>query len=688
MNTQTLLETIKKDPKLKTAEEWVSILSLESVDDVRMFLEQIEQLKQKYEIVVTQKGKLQPIEQSDFIVGKLSINLKGFGFVDGDNESIYISKFNLQDAMHGDKVLVKPKRFQDGSSEGEIVKILERANAKVVARVVVKKGKLSLISEDNRIASTLEIVDRGSIPLVDGQIVVASIVSYGDPLKVKIIQILGHTDDPGIDITAQLVKHDVPSVFPSSVIDQVNLIPSEVTEMDLEGRIDHRNKLIFTIDGEDAKDFDDAIAIEKKDHHTLLYVHIADVSHYVKEHSPLDESAYERGTSIYLVDRVVPMLPHTLSNGICSLMEAVDRLTLCCQMEINEKAEVVDYAIYPSIIRSSKRMTYTQVNHVLKDEDFDESYLPFVSHLKDMHALALNIRQKRAQAGAIDFHSVESKFILNKKRNIIDITERIQDEAEKLIEDFMVLANETVAKHMMFLDLPSIYRVHDKPDEKRFGNFMKVGRYFGIKLKEKHVSAKSIQSILKQFKDHEAYGLLNDLLIRSMAKAVYDHRCLGHFGLGLKEYCHFTSPIRRYPDLIVHRMLRKHSFEFHPESLQNDATAVEEMARQCSSTEVRSVETERDVEAMKKAEFMERHVGNIYSGIISSVTKFGFFVRLENTVEGLVHVSNLDGYYEFNDERYALFKRGTNQSYRLGQKVRIRVLAASKANQTIDFIVV
>jgi ribonuclease R len=688
MNLETLLDTLKKDPKLKTAEEWVSMLSLNSVDEVRIFLEQIEALKQNYDIVVTQKGKLQPIEQSDFIVGKLSINLKGFGFVDGEKESIYISKFNLKDAMHGDKVLVKPKRFQDGSTEGEIIKVIERANTKLVAKVIVKKGKLSLVSEDNRIASSLEILDRGQSSLVDGQIVICEIIGYGDPLKVKVIQSLGHVDDPGIDITAQLVKHDVPRVFNESTLQQVNSIPTEVTEIELEGRIDHRNKLVFTIDGEDAKDFDDAIAIETKGENTLLYVHIADVSHYVSEHSPLDESAYERGTSIYLVDRVVPMLPHTLSNGICSLMEGVDRLTLCCKMEINSKAEVVDYAIYPSVIRSSKRMTYTQVNHVLKDEVFDESYLPFTTQLKAMHALALQIRQKRSHDGAIDFHSVESKFILNKKRNIIDITERIQDEAEKLIEDFMVLANETVAKHMMFLDLPAIYRVHDTPDEKRFGNFMKVGRFFGIKLKEKHVSAKSIQSILKQFETHEAFGLLNDLLIRSMAKAVYDHRCLGHFGLGLKEYCHFTSPIRRYPDLIVHRMLRKHVFEFHPQDLENDANAVEAMAKQCSNTEVRAVETERDVEAMKKAEFMERHVGNVYTGLISSVTKFGFFVRLENTVEGLVHVSNLDGYYEFNDERYALFKRGSNQSYRLGQKVRIRVLAASKANQTIDFIVV
>lgn len=688
MNTQTLLETIKNDAKLKTAEEWASILNLESVEELRDFLAQLEVLKQKYELVVTQKGKLQPIEHSDFIVGKLSINLKGFGFVDGLNESIYISKFNLKDAMHGDRVLVKPKRSQDGSTEGEIVKVIERANLKLVAKVQIRKGKLSLISEDNRITSSIEIIDRGLVPLVDGQIVSCHIVAYGDPLKVKIMQILGHIDDPGMDITAQLVKHDVPMIFSDAINIQVSKIPQEVLEKDLLGRVDHRNHMTFTIDGEDAKDFDDAIGMETKGENTLLYVHIADVSHYVEEHSPLDESAYERGTSIYLVDRVVPMLPHTLSNGICSLMEGVDRLTLCCKMEINRQAEVVDYAIYPSVIRSNKRMTYTEVNHVLKEEIFDESYLPFVAQLKEMHALALNIRHQRSLQGAIDFHSVESKFVLNKKRNIIDITERIQDEAEKLIEDFMVLANETVAKHMSFLDLPTIYRVHNQPDERRFGNFMRVGKYFGIKLKEKHVNAKSIQSILNQFEKHEAFGLLNDLLIRSMAKAVYDHRCLGHFGLGLKEYCHFTSPIRRYPDLIVHRMLRKHVFEFHPETIQQDALLVEEMARQCSNTEVRNVETERDVEAMKKAEFMERHVGNIYSGIISSVTKFGFFVRLENTIEGLVHVSTLDGYYEFNDERYALFKRNSNQSYRLGQKVKIRVSAASKANQTIDFTVV
>lgn len=686
MNKQQLLESIQQNPKLLSAQEWAHELNLKD-HELEAFFNLVYECEVNFELVETKKGKLQLSDNSDFIEGIISINPKGFAFVDGKQESIYIARESFNTAMDGDRVLVKPRVFKNDNKDGIVIKIIERNNTQVVANYERQGTREKIIVDDPRFIYKAKLVDSDMSHCVDGSVILCDIIEFGETCKVKLSKLLGHKDDPGMDITQILIQHKLRLDFPNEVNEEVNRIPMQVRPTDLENRKDYRNQIVVTIDGEDAKDFDDAISIQRLNNGYKLDVHIADVSYYIHEKSALDIEARERGTSVYVVDRVVPMLPHALSNGICSLMEAVDRLTLTCSMELDYGGNVINYDIHPSVIRSSKRMTYTKVNEVLDGKVSDE-YKPYAEMILLMDECAQRIRYKREEKGAINFSSVESKFILNKQREVIDIKARIQDDAEMLIEDFMVSANEVVAKHLKWLDVPALYRVHDAPDKKRFANFLKIAKYFNVKIRYEHVSPKVLQSILKQFEKHDEYQLMNDMMLRSMAKAHYDHQCLGHFGLALEEYCHFTSPIRRYPDLIVHRMLRRHVFMHHPEHLSLDASTVEACGIETSRLEQRAVEAERAVEGMKKAEFMERHLGDVFVGVISSVTKFGFFVQLENTVEGLVHVSTLNGYYEFDENRYALVKRNTKNSFRLGQKIKVRVVASSKANQTIDFHIV
>jgi len=455
----------------------------------------------------------------------------------------------------------------------------------------------------------------------------------------------------------------------------------KVTEADLVGRVDYRNETIVTIDGEDAKDFDDAIHLMDK----TLYVHIADVSHYVTQNSPIDLEAQNRTTSVYVVDRVVPMLPFELSNGLCSLMEGVDRLTLTCKMTIDEAGNVSDYDIHPSVIRSTKRLTYTKVNALFNGQDND---IPgnIALMLNEALEMAHLIRKNREAKGAINFDTVESKFTVDEHGDVLDIQPRTSGEAELLIEDFMVKANETVATHAKYLEIPLLYRVHDAPQKKRLTEFARVMLAFGVKLKGAEQSPRIIQKVIEQFEGKEEYGVVNEMLLRSMSKAKYDFRPMGHYGLALENYCHFTSPIRRYPDLIVHRMLRKYVFEGKNASLKDDESWVEMMGLKCSLGEQRAVEAERDTEDMKQAQYMTKHIGESFDGLIAAVTKFGFFVRLPNSVEGLVHVRNLDDYYTFDETRLVL--RSVSKSYAIGQKVKIKVIGADKEKATIDFVVV
>jgi len=673
------LEYIQQQTKPYTAQEWANKLNLQFSNDMHAFLMMIHTMEEEAIITFTNKQKIVLIEDADFIRGILSVNPKGYGFVDNDEQHVYVHEEKFHTAMHGDEVLVKVKELNDGSTMGEIKKVLKRNLTQLV--VVVHNSQF--IPKDRRIL--VPVLLQETHHFGEGQLILLDVVSYGDVLKTKLNKVLGHENDPGADILGILLTHRIPLEFPESVHKAVDQMTLTVSAEDLVGRVDYRKDSVITIDGEDAKDFDDAIHITPNSQQTTLYVHIADVSHYVTMNSPIDLEAQNRTTSVYVVDRVVPMLPFELSNGLCSLMEGQDRLTLTCKMNIDESGNVSDYDIHPSVIHSKKRCTYTQVNQIFNDEPIE-----FPGNIKDMlmkmREVSHQIRRNREANGAIDFDTVESKFTVNEQGDVIDIQARTRGEAEMLIEDFMVKANEVVAQHCRYLDIPVLYRVHDAPQKRRLSEFERVMLAFGVKLKGAEHSPAVIQKIIAQFKGKEAYGVVNEMLLRSMSKAKYDFRPLGHYGLALDNYCHFTSPIRRYPDLIVHRMLRKYAFEGRLDDLKDDEAWVEMQGFKCSLGEQKAVEAERDTQDMKQAQYMTHHIGEVYDGLIAAVTKFGFFVRLPNSVEGLVHVRNLDDYYTFDETRLVL--RSSTKSYAIGQKVKIKVTGADKEKATIDFVVV
>jgi len=675
ISSSEFLDLIRKQNKPYTAQEWASQLNLQYSSDFHAFLMMIHQLEEEALITYTNKQKIVLIEDADFIKGILSVNPKGYGFVDGAEEHVYVHSEKFNSAMHGDEVLVKVKELSDGSTMGEIKKVLKRNLIQLVAVYVDH----NLIPKDRRILVPVELDSDRTFG--EGQLLLLDVVSYGEILKVKLNKILGHENDPGADILSILLSHRIPLEFPETVNRQIASMALKVSEADLVGRVDYRHESVVTIDGEDAKDFDDAIHLIGK----TLYVHIADVSHYVTQNSPIDMEAQNRTTSVYVVDRVVPMLPFELSNGLCSLMEHEDRLTLTCKMTLDDHGEVSDYDIHPSVIRSQKRLTYTKVNALFKNELTD---IPgnIQKMLREMLELSHLIRKNREAKGAIDFDTVESKFTVDEQGDVLDIQPRTRGEAEMLIEDFMVKANETVATHAKYLEIPVLYRVHDAPQKTRLAEFSRVMLAFGVKLKGAESSPKVIQKVVDQFKDKEEFGVVNEMLLRSMSKAKYDFRPMGHYGLALENYCHFTSPIRRYPDLIVHRMLHKYAFQQNLSSLKDDESWVEMMGLKCSLGEQRAVEAERDTEDMKQAQYMTKHIGETFDGLIAAVTKFGFFVRLPNSVEGLVHVRNLDDYYTFDETRLVL--RSVHKSYSIGQKVTVKVIGADKEKATIDFVVV
>ena len=684
MEKTKLLDLLATQDKPYTVEEWMNKLNLQSTQEIEDFMRVVRECESEYEITYTKKNKLVLVDQSEFVRGILSINPKGFGFVDHPKGSLYIANHQFNGAMHEDEVLVKPKVYADLSAEGVIIRVIKHNTKQLVG--TWKKNRIQI--DDVRVYQKIELIDSDMSHYVFGSQLLLDIVSYGDPLKVKLNKVLGHVNDPGMDILTLLHNHQVPMTFSDELMKEVDALPTKVILDPSDKRVDYRDRQVITIDGEDAKDFDDAISIKKLEDGYQLDVHIADVSYYVREHTELDKEARKRGTSVYVIDRVVPMLPHAISNGLCSLVEGEDRLTLTCSMKINQIGEIETYDIHPSIIRSYKRMTYTNVNRMIKkDKSALNRFEDLVPMVEDMRTCAKIIRQRRRNDGSIDFVSFESKFTLNAKGEITKIEGRTQGEAEMIIEDFMICANQAVAAHLRWLEIPALYRVHEAPDKKRFAEFSRIALFWGVKVKHEHLTPKVIQKLISRFEGKDEFLIVNDLLLRSMSKAKYDKECSGHFGLALEDYCHFTSPIRRYPDLIVHRMLTKHVFTQHHNELVKDELLVEQLGFECSNSEQRAVESERDVEAMKKAEYMTNHIGERFDGIISSVNKFGFFVRLPNTVEGLVHVSNLPGYFEFDADRYTLVKRGSNVKYKLGQKVRVKLKSADKIKQTIDFVI-
>lgn len=667
--------------------------------------EQREELKQvlnlllaEGKISVSKKGKFGKAE-AFALVGVFSGNARGFGFVaiEGQEEDVFIPADRTGGALHGDRVqIVIDSERRGGRPEGTVVRILEHANETLVGTYEKGKGYGFVIPDNQRISKDIFIPQGCSQGAVSGHKVMVKIRDFGEKKGKKpegvITEILGHIHDPGVDILSIVRAYNLPEDFPGAVKNQLKQIPDEVKKDSWAGRKDLRDLPTVTIDGEEAKDLDDAISIERAGDGYLLGVHIADVSHYVQEHTPLDEEAFKRGTSVYLVDRVIPMLPHKLSNGICSLNEGEDRLALSCLMEIDSQGNVTGHEIAETVIRSDRRMTYTAVNAIVTDHDpqVTAEYAEFAEMFLLMKELADILRKKRHARGSIDFDFPESKIVLDEKGKPLEIKAYERNAATRIIEDFMLLANETVAEDYFWQELPFLYRTHDKPDEdrmKRLGTFINNFGYV-LRMPGGQVYPKEIQKLLDKVEGTPEELLISRLTLRSMKQAKYTTENTGHFGLAARYYTHFTSPIRRYPDLQIHRIIK--------ESLHGGLTGkrishyekiLPQVAVQTSALERRADEAERETDKLKKVQYMERFIGQEFEGVISGVTSWGFYVELPNTVEGLVHISELrDDYYVFLEERYELSGEMTGKTYKLGQTIRVQLTGCDRFSKTIDFI--
>jgi len=580
-------------------------------------------------------------------------------------------------------------------SEGEIIRILKRANEKVVGTFENCKKYGFVVPDDQRIYQDIFVSREDFGGAKNGYKVVVEITQWPEGRRNpegRVIEILGHKNDVGTDILSIIRGHNLPEEFPQEVEAQANKIPDEISEDIIKNRRDLRDRVIVTIDGEDAKDLDDAISLEVLPNgNYLLGVHIADVSQYVFENSYLDKEALKRGTSVYLLDRVIPMLPKKLSNGVCSLNPKVDRLTLSCDMEIDNKGNVVKYDIFESVIKTKERMTYEAVNKILEedDEELKERYKDLVELFKNMEKLMNILRKKRMLRGSIDFDFKETKIILDEKGKPVEIKTYRRGTSEKIIEEFMIVCNETVAEHMYWKELPFVYRVHEDPDPEKIMALNELVHNFGYSIKgTDEIHPKALQQLLEKITGKREERLISTLTLRSLQKARYDGASLGHFGLASKYYCHFTSPIRRYPDLMIHRIIKEDIHgKLNEKRIKELNEIIPKIAEQSSIRERAAEEAEREVEDLKKAEYMAERIGEEYEGIISSVTSFGFFVELENTVEGLVHVSHMeDDFYIFDEVNHALIGERKRKLYRIGDTVRVRVLSVDVANRSIDFV--
>ena len=689
-----ILEILEKENSSLSVPEIESILNIDTVDGLKELLKSLNSLEEQYKIYRTKKDKYMLFDNSNLRVGKLLSTKKGYGFVDivGD-EDVFVAQDNLNGAINNDQVVVEITSKKGMKLEGRIVKVIERKLKQFVGKVYFKKNKCCIDLDDKKVNLNITVDPELTLGAVSGHKVVVRLLNKIDNVNYKgaIIKILGHVDDPGVDILSIAAKYEIEDEFPKEVEEQLTHIPDHVLEDEKQNRMDLRDKEIFTIDGDDTKDIDDAISIEKLNNGNYkLGVHIADVSYYVHENSPLDEEAYKRGTSCYLANTVIPMLPHQLSNGICSLNPGVDRLAISCVMEINDMGEVVNYDIFESLIKSNIQMTYKKVNSILEDNIIPEGYEPYASSLHTMKELSDILRANKVRKGYIDFEIDEPKIITDDKGEAIDVKLRERGTGEKLIEDFMIAANETVARHITYLEYPFIYRVHGEPNEEKINNFLNFVSLLGYSVKRpKKITPKSIQELLDSLKETKEYTILSSLLLRSMQKAVYDKNNIGHFGLASKCYTHFTSPIRRYPDTTVHRLLRTYLFNknINLDTLKYWDQKLVPLALHTSERERASIECEREVDDMKMAEYMEKHIGEEFKGIVSGVMSFGMFIELPNKIEGLIRLDDLRGdYYRYDETTFSLVGNKNKRGYRLGDEVTVIVKAASKVNHTIDFI--
>ncbi|MBP1906513.1 ribonuclease R [Paenibacillus turicensis] len=695
-------ETAYKPMTIQELKEHFEYVSKEEISDFKALLDKLEQEGQ---IILTRNGRYGVPDRMGLVKGRLQVHAKGFAFLiseEPDHPDVYVHANDLKSAMNGDIVLVRvnARGSSGGKLEGEVVRIVSRSITQIVGVFQHNNSYGFVIPDDKRVHRDIFVPMESFLGAVDGDKVVAKIVSYPEGRTAavgEIIEILGHKDDPGVDILSIIRKHQLPEAFPVDVMAEAAAAPDVIAEEEIvkQGRRDLRNKVIVTIDGEDAKDLDDAVHVERLENGNLrLGVHIADVGYYVRENSQLDQEAYNRGCSVYLVDRVIPMLPHRLSNGICSLNPKVDRFTLSCEMEFDEHMKVVNHDVFTSVIRTTERMTYTNVRKILKNEDAEvtERYADLVDTFKTMEDLALRLRKRRMGRGAVDFDFAEAKVLVDENGKPVDIVKRDRSIAEQIIEEFMLAANETVAEHFHWLKVPFIYRIHEDPDQEKLMNFMAFAANFGYAVKGgkgNKVHPRALQSLLEEISGTKEQTVISTMMLRSMKQAKYDAESTGHFGLAADFYTHFTSPIRRYPDLCIHRIIREviENKGVLPEARQEYlASRVGEIAQQSSERERLAVEAERDTEQLKKAEFMLDKVGEEFVGIISSVTSFGMFIELDNTVEGLIRLSAMyDDYYNFHEQHMALIGERTSKIYRIGDEVKIRVARVNMDDHTIDF---
>ena len=654
---------------------------------------------------LTKKGKFIKAKHSDKeLTGTFISHPKGFGFVEieGRDEDLYIPENFVNGAFHKDTVKVALLSTQSTGQNGrrqeaQVIEILARGVKQIVGIYDKANKNFGFVIPDNtKIHEDVFVPVERSKGAVSGHKVVCEITDYGKNNRKpegKITEILGHVNDPGVDIMSIVKGYERPIEFCGKIKHQVERVANEVSEADMAGRRDLRDVQMVTIDGEDAKDLDDAVSLTKNGAQYQLGVLIADVTNYVQENSALDWEARERGTSVYLVDRVIPMLPHKLSNGICSLNAGENRLALSCLMTIDEKGEVVSHEIVESVIKVDRRMSYTSVKKILEDHDEEErrEYEALVPMFELMRELAGILREKRKKRGSIDFDFPESKIVLDAQGHPIEIKPYERNVATKIIEDFMLIANETVAEHFHWMELPFVYRTHDNPDPEKIDKLGTFIRNFGysIKSRQEDIHPKELQKLLAKIEDTPEEALISRLTLRSMKQAKYTIDCTGHFGLACQYYCHFTSPIRRYPDLQIHRIIKEQlRGRLNEKRIDHYNEILPEVAKHSSEMERRADEAERETDKLKKVEFMERHIGEIYEGVISSITAWGVYVELPNTIEGMIHVSMLPGdYFYYDEETYEMVGQATDIRYKLGQTLKIRVNATDKITRTIDFVI-
>lgn len=662
------------------------------------------ELKKVLDILVTEgkigiskKGKYGKPDNTA-IVGTFISNKRGFGFVEveGMEQDIFIPEKFTMDAFHMDKVkiMIMTKAENEKRCEGKVIEVLDHEIKELVGTFQKNKSFGFVIPDNGKMAFDIFIPEERTNGAVTGHKVVVKITKYGKQGKNPegvIKEIIGHINDPGTDIMSVIKSFDLPVEFPEEVMKFLDNIPEEVDEKDKAGRLDLRNLQTVTIDGEDAKDLDDAITVTKEGDLYRLGVHIADVSHYVTENSPLDKEAYNRGTSVYLVDRVIPMIPHKLSNGICSLNQGTDRLALSCIMDIDNKGNVVGHKIAETVINVDRRMTYTSVKKILIDHDEEEmkEYEALVPMFELMNEAALVLRDKRKKRGSIDFDFPETKIILDKDGHPTDIHPYDRNVATKIIEDFMLVANETVAEDFFWQEIPFLYRSHENPDPERI---LKLGTFinnfgYSIRITENDIHPKELQKLLTKIEGSDEENLISRLTLRSMKRAQYTTECIGHFGLAAKYYCHFTSPIRRYPDLQIHRIIKENLHGGLKEKrLKHYSSILSDVAKHTSTTERRADDAERDTDKLKMVEYMEKRLGQVFEGVISSITSWGIYVELPNTIEGMIPVTALkDGYYKYDENHYEMVNETTNRTFKLGQKLKVKVARTDKILRNIDF---